>query len=122
MSNLLHCDIGEVVQYLKEQNKVFYAIRLSDCLQHSNESIVKLTIENQKLRVELREIKDGFEGCCLACEPVGEMNKKLREERDEARLQMGRILNEIDCRIEHGAESNGHLEAIYNLFKENSNV
>lgn len=86
MSNLLHCDIGEVVQYLKEQNKVFYAIRLSDCLQHSNESIVKLTIENQKLRVELRK-----------------------------------ILNEIDCRIEHGAESNGHLEAIYNLFKENSN-
>lgn len=87
MSNLLHCDIGEVVQYLKEQNKVFYAIRLSDCLQHYNESMVKLTIENQKLRVELRE-----------------------------------ILNEIDCRIEHGADSNGHLEAIYNLFKENSNV
>ncbi len=52
MSNLLHCDIGEVVQYLKEQNKVFYAIRLSDCLQHSNESLVKLTIENQKLRDE----------------------------------------------------------------------
>ena len=48
--------------------------------------------------------------------------ERLRNERDEARLQTGRILNEIDCRIEHGAESNGHLEAIYNLFKENSNV
>ena len=47
---------------------------------------------------------------------------RLRKERDEARLQTGRILNEIDCRIEHGADSNGHLEAIYNLFKENSNV
>jgi hypothetical protein len=34
---------------------------------------------------ELNEIKDGFEGCCNACEPVGLMNKKLREERDEAR-------------------------------------
>ena len=44
--------------------------------------------------------------------------ERLRAERDEARLQTGRILNEIDCRIEHGAESNGHLEAIYNLFKE----
>ena len=53
---------------------------------------------------------------------VTEEIKRLRSERDEARLQMGRILNEIDCRIEHGAESNGHLEAIYNLFKENSNV
>jgi hypothetical protein len=51
-----------------------------------------------------------------------QMTKQLRTERDEARLQTGRILNEIDCRIEHGAESNGHLEAIYNLFKENTNV
>lgn len=40
------------------------------------------------------------------------------KQRDEARLQTGRLLNEIDCRIEHGADSNGHLEAIYNLFKE----
>jgi len=46
--------------------------------------------------------------------------RRMMEERDEARLRMGRILNEIDCRIEHGAESNGHLEAIHNLFKENS--
>lgn len=51
----------------------------------------------------------------------GEM-RRMMEERDSARLQTGRILNEIDCRIEHGADSNGHLEAIYNLFKENSNV
>jgi hypothetical protein len=48
--------------------------------------------------------------------------ERLRAERDEARLQTGRILNEIDCRIEHGAESNGHLEAIHNLFKENNNA
>lgn len=41
---------------------------------------------------------------------------ELTRERDEARLQMGRIFNEIDCRIEHGADSNGHLEAIRNLF------
>lgn len=44
----------------------------------------------------------------------------LREERDEVRMRTGRILNEIDCRIEHGAESNGHLEAIRNLFNENT--
>jgi hypothetical protein len=48
--------------------------------------------------------------------------QRLTKERDEARLQTGRILNEIDCRIEHGAESNGHLEAIHNLFKENNNA
>ena len=48
--------------------------------------------------------------------------ERLREERDEARRERNRahsILNEIDCRIQHGAESNGHLEAIYNLFKDN---
>ena len=78
--------------------------------------------EAEDLRRRVKELKEGFEGCCTACEPVGEMNRQLRKERDEARLQTGRILNEIDCRIEHGAESNGHLEAIYNLFKENSNV
>lgn len=46
---------------------------------------------------------------------------RLKYERDDAWLKLGRIYNEIDCRIEHGAESNGHLEAIYNLFKENTN-
>ena len=48
---------------------------------------------------------------------LGEI-EQLRKERDDAREQTRRILNEIDCRIEHGAESNGHLEAIRNLFKE----
>ena len=41
----------------------------------------------------------------------------MQGERDEARLRLGSILNEIDCRIEHGAESNGHLEGVRNLFK-----
>jgi hypothetical protein len=45
-------------------------------------------------------------------------NATLTAERDEARMKMGRILNEIDCRVEHGADSNGHLEAILSLFKE----
>lgn len=44
--------------------------------------------------------------------------RRMMDERDEASLQTRRILNEIDCRIEHGAESNGHLEAIRNLFTE----
>jgi hypothetical protein len=31
---------------------------------------------------------------------------------------MNSILTEIDCRIEHGAESNGHLEVLRDMFKE----
>jgi archaellum component FlaC len=78
-----------------------------------------------ELTERIRRLKDGYEGCCTACEPVGEMNQKLRQEveqlraeRDEAWLEKGRIMNEIDCRIEHGADSNGHLEAICKLFSE----
>jgi transposase len=33
------------------------------------------------------------------------------------RARMQRIANEIDCRIEHGANSNGHLEGILGLLK-----
>ena len=65
-----------------------------------DEAVEDIMMRNQKLAME---------------------NRELREERDAAWLRLGRILNEIDCRIEHGAESNGHLEAIRNLFKETRN-
>ena len=59
--------------------------------------------EIQRLQRILADIKQGFEGCCNACEPVGEMNKKLREELD-ARIAMcdmrsekiGELANERD--------------------------
>ena len=57
MSNLLHCDMGEVVQYLREQNKIFYAIRLSDSLKYYNEEQVKLALENANLRKRIKELE-----------------------------------------------------------------
>lgn len=45
----------------------------------------QLVLENEALRQQIEDLKNGFEGCCPVCEPVGEMNKKLRKERDEAR-------------------------------------
>lgn len=68
----------------------------------------------------LRESDGGYFMRKMFTEAADEI-ERLRKERDEARLQTGRILNEIDCRIEHGADSNGHLEAIHSLFKENTN-
>ena len=41
--------------------------------------------ERDELRQIIVDIEEGFEGCCHTCEPVGVMNHKLREERDEAR-------------------------------------
>ena len=84
-----------------------------------HEAFQALHDENQRLRDQLAAADVERRHAVAA---LSEDADRLRAERDEARLQMGRILNEIDCRIEHGAESNGHLEAIYNLFKENSNV
>jgi len=43
---------------------------------------------------------------------------KLRKERDEANSLVRRILSEINCRIEHGADSNGHLEGLHGLYKK----
>ena len=39
-----------------------------------------LEIENDLLEQRLKDIKEGFEGCCYACEPVGMLNKKLEEQ------------------------------------------
>jgi hypothetical protein len=52
------------------------------------EEVTKLRQEVVRLNNVITELKEGFEGCCNACEPVGLMNKKLREERDEARLNL----------------------------------
>ena len=43
----------------------------------------QLRKERDELRQQIENLKNGFEGCCYACEPVGEMNKKLLKERDE---------------------------------------
>jgi hypothetical protein len=92
------------------------------------------------LETQILDIKNGFEGCCHSCEPVGELNKKLQddieylnktisevcEERDELFEKYNDleslfldIKSEISCRIDHGADSKGHLEAIQNLFLKN---
>ena len=42
--------------------------------------------------------------------------KQLTKERDEANSLVRRIFSEINCRIEHGADSNGHLEGLYGLY------
>jgi hypothetical protein len=39
-------------------------------------------------------------------------------ERDALQLRWQRLYGEIDCRIEHGASSNGHLEAVRKMMRE----
>ncbi len=53
----------------------------------------------------------------LAYELERELAKRTAE-RDEALLRWQRLYNEIDCRVEHGANSNGHLEAIRKMMQK----
>jgi hypothetical protein len=85
--------------------------------------INRLNRDYHALKLRLEHIKEGFEGCCNTCEPVGEMNKKLREERDEARRMwceaapVGNSLsvNDMDRRARAEATRRG-----WDCFKENT--
>ena len=42
--------------------------------------LTKLEEENKSLKRRLGDIKEGVEGCCYACEPVGMLNQELEAE------------------------------------------
>ena len=77
--------------------------------------------EAEDLRRRVKELKEGFEGCCTACEPVGEMNRQLRRERDEARREVCRDeayrpSPSPPCTANQVADRRG-----WDCFKENTN-
>ena len=91
-------------------------------MANRNDDIVKRLRDDcyecqQEAADEIERLRNDLDGSRLAYRGASYDRDRMRTERDEARLQTGRILTEIDCRIEHGAESNGHLEGIRNLFK-----
>ena len=91
-------------------------------MANRNDDIVKRLRDDcyecqQEAADEIERLRNDLDGAQLAYRGASYDRDRMRTERDEVRLRMGRILNEIDCRIEHGAESNGHLEGIRNLFK-----
>jgi hypothetical protein len=49
--------------------------------------------EIKHLRMRVADLKNGFEGSCTACEPVGEMNRKLNQELSKIRAE--KALNEM---------------------------
>jgi hypothetical protein len=48
----------------------------------------QLILENEALRLHIEDLKNGFEGSCVACEPVALKNRELLKERDEARREI----------------------------------
>jgi hypothetical protein len=65
-------------------------------LQDKCDSLLSTNVE---LEVRIKSIKEGFEGCCPVCEPVGEMNKKLREEGSALRSAVRSYLSDDIARL-----------------------
>jgi hypothetical protein len=77
----------------------------------------QLILENEALRLHIEDLKNGFEGSCMACEPVGEMNKKLRAERDEARRKFCEMMSN-NSRLEFTTPQWFAEEENWDCFKE----
>lgn len=72
--------------------------------------------------VEYYELKnmDENENFHEECVSIDEMNLKMQsiiDEKDRVNNFLISLRNEIDCRIEQGAESGGHLEAIRSMIE-----
>ena len=95
-------DIAEAVEELEAE-----CYRLRAELKTSN-------AERDELRQQVENIKNGFEGSCYACEPVGEMNKKLLAERDAALAVVNEFVSDTttnnetpdhECEFSHSPET-----------------
>ena len=91
-----------------------------------SDDIVTRLRDHIAVTTRIHYAKDGYpepvyvHGPSPICQEAADEIERLRAERDEARRRTNSILTEIDCRIEHGAESNGHLEVLRDMFKENT--
>ena len=126
--------IGEMMRWLHERDcavVVWTKEELRDAnqvLQGVNAAVEVLEVECYRLRAELKtsnaerdglrqqveNIKNGFEGSCYACEPVGEMNKRLQKERDAALAVVNEFVSDTttnnktpdhECEFSHSPET-----------------
>jgi septation ring formation regulator EzrA len=65
-------DLKEEIELLKEDLKFAdgYFINCSNKLLAAEKEV-------DELKQRIKDIKEGFEGCCYACEPVGMLNQEL---------------------------------------------
>jgi len=81
-------------------------------------------MNNPDIVVRLRESDGGYFMRQMFTEAANEIERlriRLEEERawrEDADLRLFRLKSEIECRIEHGANSNMHLEGLRNLWME----
>jgi hypothetical protein len=85
-----------------------YRDRDADEVEEILQQIDRLRAENAALKTDF-VVERGHRAA------AEEFAERRAETVDRLRAELGRIVAEIDCRIEHGADSNGHLEGLRDL-------
>lgn len=71
---------------IKKYGRILLETHLADLIEESNTLKKEISILKQRLN----DIKEGFEGCCYACEPVGMLNQELEKELQQYRQKLGK--------------------------------
>ena len=66
-------------------------------LTHHTPAYCEERTARKKAESEVERLKNGFQGSCYCCEPVGEMNQKLEAEVERLRDAFSHLTNEIEC-------------------------
>lgn len=80
--------------------------KVHEVLIDASVELVGLQEKIDALELKIKHIEEGFEGCCHTCEPVGELNKRLEEELNNARIEI--------CEL----SSNGSIDGSARVAKE----
>lgn len=92
----------KTIDSLKEQNALLEeeVSRLKDVLKDESEMFTRMAYTIYDLEKKIDQFKEGYEGCCTTCEPVGALNVKLTAEVE----RLTKIVSEMKRLLDEGEE------------------
>ena len=61
-------------------------------LDEAADEIEQNRIDLEEYRLDIERLKNGYQGSCYACEPVGELNQRLTAENERLRAALVRVM------------------------------
>jgi len=71
-----------------EPEQITQLFEAADLIRELDGAVDSLIAERDDAYKQIDRYKQGFEGCCTACEPVALRNQELLKERDDARWEV----------------------------------